>query len=96
VNKKQEVCPFCKIYKDKKDEFLKSNSSAYDAVVDMMFFLGECEKSCKVLHSQVYTKKDEKPDCEKCDYCLSGFNCEYCGPGTGYPNYQRTEVIYKK
>ena len=39
-------CEACKIYQAKKDEFLKRYNSAYDAAIEMMFFMDDCKKSC--------------------------------------------------
>lgn len=88
---KNDVCETCQVYIKKKEELLNSNNSAYDAAIDMMFFIDDCLRTCKKIKLSTGVDLKEEPDCTCCDSCISGERCEYCGPGTNYPNYRRLD-----
>ena len=45
----------CPIGKAKSEEFLDANNSAYDAALDMMWFVEKCSETCE------RCKKNEQP-----------------------------------
>jgi hypothetical protein len=47
----------CPLGKEKSEEFLNRNNSAYDAAMDMYFFVEECKNTCPY-KDKLNAKKD--------------------------------------